>query len=267
MRSTIIILTIVTSIVLFSGCAKETVDGKNALVDLIVEPAGSNCPNGGFNIVSGTDADGNNILDPNEIESSEYVCNGEDGNNGSNALIDMIPEPPGDNCTEGGVMILTGLDSNNNGMLDESEVQKTEYLCNIDEAYNNHDKLLRIPIARHGIPAFSTEWVVSWEPTFSILDFHKDDYVGVDSIVFVPSLSTGDSNNKAIVELYNKTDDEPIENSHIESNSTGYNYHYSKDIYDDLPSKRIELGIRIKSETDGVAVATGLVSYLFIYKH
>lgn len=40
------------------------------------EPAGENCPYGGYKIESGLDNDGDGILDPEEVTQTEYVCNG-----------------------------------------------------------------------------------------------------------------------------------------------------------------------------------------------
>jgi hypothetical protein len=260
-------LLLIALLITFQGCKKNAIDGKNALVDLIVEPVGDNCLNGGFKVISGLDLNDNNIVDIDEIQSSEYVCNGENGSNGLNSLIEMIPEPQGNNCLIGGFKILTGLDQNFNGILDNDEIQQTDYLCNVDSTYNNHDNLLRLVVGRHGIWAFSTEWVISEYPTYDFPAFCKLDYDNVDSIIFVPSMHTNDPGTKCIVELYNKTDGISIENSLIESNMPGYNFHYSRNIYDYLPSNRIDLGIRIKSEHDGVVVYTGIVSYLYIYRH
>jgi hypothetical protein len=260
-------LLLIVSLTIFLGCKKNGVDGKNALVDLIVEPAGENCSNGGFKVVSGMDLNNNNIIDSDEIQTTEYVCNGENGNNGLNSLIDMIPEPQGNNCSNGGFKILTGLDINYNGILDNDEIQKTDYLCNVDSLYNNHDNLLRLVVGRHGVSAYSTDWVISEYPTYNLPDFYKGDYNNVDSIIFVPSMHTNDPSTKCIVELFNITDGLTIENSLVESNMSGYNFHYSMDIYDFLPAKRIDLGVRIKSEHDDIGVTTGIVSYLYIYKH
>jgi len=249
------------------GCVKTGVDGKNALVDLIIEPAGENCSNGGFKVVSGIDLNNNGMIDPDEIQSTEFVCNGENGNNGFNSLIDMIPESPGDNCSNGGFKIVTGLDANQNNILDNDEVQKISFLCNVDSAYNSGDNLVRLIISRHDVSSNDTSWFINTYPTYNFPDFSKEDYNNVDSIIFVPSMHTYDTNTKCIVELYNITDGLSIENSQIESNIPGYNFHYSKNIFDFLPSKRIDLGVRIKSEHYGVGVTTGVASYLYIYKH
>jgi hypothetical protein len=54
------------------------------------------------------------------------------GTNGLNALIKTTTEPSGANCTNGGTKIETGLDANNNGILDLGEVNGTQttYVCN-----------------------------------------------------------------------------------------------------------------------------------------
>ena len=57
---------------------------------------------------------------------------GTDGTNGLNSLITTLIEQPGENCANGGYKIEVGLDDNNNGQLDASEVDATEFLCNGD---------------------------------------------------------------------------------------------------------------------------------------
>ena len=54
-------------------------DGGESLQNLIqtsVESAGTNCTNGGVLIESGIDSNANGSLDPAEVTSSEYICNG-----------------------------------------------------------------------------------------------------------------------------------------------------------------------------------------------
>lgn len=45
-------------------------------------------------------------------------------------LVRVDQEQPGDNCPYGGVAIHTGVDSNSNGALDDSEITATQYVCN-----------------------------------------------------------------------------------------------------------------------------------------
>jgi OmcA/MtrC family decaheme c-type cytochrome len=106
-------------------------DGANTLAKTSVEPAGANCPGGGIKIEVGIDANGNGTLDPSEVSptGTSYVCNGE----GKNSLVATSPETAGANCPYGGTKIETGLDTNNNGTLDTTEVNAnaTTYVCNI----------------------------------------------------------------------------------------------------------------------------------------
>ena len=58
--------------------------------------------------------------------------NGEDGVEGpagTNALIELTEEAPGENCSDGGVAVTSGTDLNGNGELDEDEVSDVYYVC------------------------------------------------------------------------------------------------------------------------------------------
>jgi hypothetical protein len=58
--------------------------------------------------------------------------NGTNGSNGLNALVKTTVEPAGANCVAGGTKVETGLDANNNGVLDLAEINtaQTTYVCN-----------------------------------------------------------------------------------------------------------------------------------------
>jgi OmcA/MtrC family decaheme c-type cytochrome len=101
--------------------------GTTALTSTSPEPAGANCANGGTKVEVGLDTNGNGTLDPSEVTSTSYVCNG-----GTNSLVATSPEPAGANCPFGGTKIETGLDTNNDGILEDSEVNAaaTSYVCN-----------------------------------------------------------------------------------------------------------------------------------------
>ncbi len=103
--------------------------GVSALTRTAAEPAGEQCPFGGIQVEVGTDTNGNGVLDDGEVvaANTSYVCNGE----GTSALVATTAEPAGENCPFGGTVIHTGLDSNNNGALDDTEVDPaaTSYVC------------------------------------------------------------------------------------------------------------------------------------------
>jgi hypothetical protein len=104
-------------------------DGVLALVVTSAEPAGSNCASGGVRIDSGLDYDIDGTLDSGEINSTTYVCNGANGSSGLNTLVSTSAEAAGSNCTNGGIRIDTGVDDNDDGVLDAGEVDATFYVC------------------------------------------------------------------------------------------------------------------------------------------
>ncbi|MER3318961.1 MAG: hypothetical protein RIB79_11780 [Allomuricauda sp.] len=106
-------------------------DGLNSLVSTAPEQPGSNCTNGGFRLDFGLDVNNDGTLDPEEVTSSQFVCN-VDPSNGLTSLINTVIEQPGVNCTNGGYRLDVGLDTNSNGTLDVDEVSTSEYLCNGD---------------------------------------------------------------------------------------------------------------------------------------
>lgn len=126
-------------------------EGAPALVSTQSEPAGSNCPEGGWRILSGTDTNRDSILSEAEIQSTRYLChgtsgsdgsdggNGQDGQDGLYALVRTSSEPSGDNCAAGGVRIDSGLDQNANGVLENHEIQATSYVCNGLDSQDEED--------------------------------------------------------------------------------------------------------------------------------
>ena len=52
-------------------------DGLNSLINTIIEQPGANCANGGFLLEAGQDDNGNGTLDASEVDTSEYLCNGD----------------------------------------------------------------------------------------------------------------------------------------------------------------------------------------------
>lgn len=117
-------------------------DGATSLVRATIEPAGTNCENGGMKIEIGLDTDDNGALDEAEIESTFYTCNGADGSDGSdgsngadgsdglNSMVRVDNEPDGDNCANGGLVIRVGIDSDGSGTLDTDEyIGDPQYIC------------------------------------------------------------------------------------------------------------------------------------------
>ncbi|MCP5326621.1 MAG: hypothetical protein H7A09_09910 [Oceanospirillaceae bacterium] len=111
-------------------------DGENGNTGLsslikINESAVSDCPSGGKTILIGLDTNQNNQLDSSEVTQQETLCNLVlEGADGLNSLINSVTEAAGAQCANGGIKVETGLDLNRDQVLDASEVQATNYVCN-----------------------------------------------------------------------------------------------------------------------------------------
>jgi hypothetical protein len=118
-------------------------DTGHVLVAVTAEAAGANCSNGGQLIQSGLDDNGNDVLDPEEIDAEHYVCNGAPGNNGANgatgdagvdgpaSLVVLTPIAGGQGsaCPDGGQLVEFGLDDDRDGVLDAAEVDGSRAIC------------------------------------------------------------------------------------------------------------------------------------------
>ena len=151
---TLKLIFIFSTIYALSNCTKEGPIGKKSLLDMTPENIGENCPSGGYKIMSGIDLNDNDVLDENEVQTTKYICNGINGINGINgtngtngtngniSLISIVAEPAGSICSSGGLKIISGIDLNNNNILDPSEYQNTQFLCNGNDG--GYDKQIRL---------------------------------------------------------------------------------------------------------------------------
>jgi hypothetical protein len=105
------------------------------LVDIADEPPGANCTAGGTAISVGFDRNGDGTLQAEDVDTVEYVCDGDDGEDGMDGddpapvLVETRPEDPGANCENGGVAIASGLDLDADGVLDPDEITSTSFVC------------------------------------------------------------------------------------------------------------------------------------------
>ena len=132
---------------IFNGCGgskEETPDTPTELNSVAAKKVillnDSRCPNGGVEIFTGVDKNGDGVLQVAERQNSEIVCNGIDGTDGADGtngadgnttLITQTPLSVGSSlCSNGGIEIHTGLDSNRNNILDSSEITGNYPICN-----------------------------------------------------------------------------------------------------------------------------------------
>lgn len=177
-------------------------------------------------------------------------CKKIEGPEGKTSLMNLIVEPGGINCINGGYKIITGIDLNRNGVLDADEVQNTNFICNgINAGYDKEIILLL-----GGFLGSNSGPVV--EP-LELPYFDKTNYVGIDSIILaVENIKTSDYFFNDIIgsgtfELYNMTNNSVIANSSIVSDDIPENTSkYSGNLYKYLPNNKIKLGIRITSGGD-----------------
>ncbi len=103
--------------------------------------ADSICTEGGAEIYIGNDLNSNGYLDEDEVTSSTKVCHGKEGLSGpqgnpgtalqsdSSRLEIEELEIGSITCPMGGILIHSGLDTNDDGQLNQEEIQSSEALC------------------------------------------------------------------------------------------------------------------------------------------
>ena len=100
-------------------------DGLNVLVETGPITTSPQCPQGGIEIKTGQDDDASGVLSEAEVDSSQWICEGND------SLISAEPlaEDPAV-CATGGVLVRVGRDLDASGVLDNTEVTGQQAICN-----------------------------------------------------------------------------------------------------------------------------------------
>ena len=82
-----------------------------------------------------------------QADQTQYICNGANGQNGQDgrdgqdghiALV-MSSDEVGDHCSNGGIRLDFGLDTNDNGLLDHEEILSFHYICNGSNGLDGQD--------------------------------------------------------------------------------------------------------------------------------
>lgn len=245
---------------------EEGSSGLNSLINMSEEPAGENCISGGIKVETGQDADNDGILSVTEIQSVQFVCQGEVNSSGLSTLIKIDEELVGENCMSGGIKIEAGLDTNSNGVLDENEVQSIQFVCN--GSLQKETRFLLGSAHSYIVEPASTTPLISESQLFL---FDISNYPGVDSIVYVvTNFETERITDNAYVEgngfleLYDLTNDHSIANSTIKSDNQ--DRIISPNLIESFPNEAIDIGFRIYSENDEFLTRTGNI-YLILYRN
>ena len=134
------------------------IDGKNALIRVT---SSITCSSGGYSFEIGQDINYDGILEVSEVEVNVDICNGStnsnsngqqgsqgppgvngtdgapgpqgppgvNGTDGKNVIILTYNESQGSNCYNGGVRIDAGIDDNDDGILQNIEIDTSQYVC------------------------------------------------------------------------------------------------------------------------------------------
>lgn len=233
--------------------------GLNSLVSTIIEPIGTNCEFGGLKVQTGIDNNANGTLDSNEVLKTDFVCSIA----GKNSLINMVTESAGTTCANGGIKVDSGIDNNNDGVLNEDEITISRFICNgVDGGF---DEQIRLVIyGSENSAACSRNTLMAGD----LIAFDKRKWNGVDSIVFVPRIYSEFAISNASAALYDQTNNEVILNSTLSTNNTDQQpeHLFSENIYDDLPEAEVDLQIQLSTENSGSNVCITGKSYLLLYR-
>jgi len=139
--SGLLLAVFLVTLTMSAGC-KKGVDapdlsklGPSSAATSTILPVGSpTCTGGGIGIYTGSDSNGNGVLEASEILKGTPVCDPMTDAVKPGGLVSLVmiaSEPTGTvHCPAGGLKVLSGADANKNGVLDADEVVFTEYLCN-----------------------------------------------------------------------------------------------------------------------------------------
>lgn len=111
-----------------SATVSDGTDGLNALIETVTLAPGADCEAGGVTVYVGIDEDRDGVLDAEEIQSSEIICQGV-------ASLLQTREASSAECPFGGVAIEIGKDTGsgagtaNDGILQADEIESVSLVC------------------------------------------------------------------------------------------------------------------------------------------
>lgn len=199
--------------------------------------------------------------------------NGTDGLEGKKSLVDFVTEPKGENCSFGGLKIMSGIDVNNNNILEISEIQNTKFVCNgVDGAYDKQITLKLFDVISSTDYGDPIEKIIKNYSTGygGIVKFNIDNYINIDSATLVAyDITTRWGASSQVIpgtiklELYDSKNSKVIAGSEIISGEipSGTSV-FSKNFVKNLPHEDIELGIKITKSSNFFASTNQVVLIL-----
>ncbi|AXT56119.1 hypothetical protein SAMN04487910_3350 [Aquimarina amphilecti] len=177
-------------------------------------------------------------------------CEPEDGENGVsglNSLTVFSKEDSGSNCQYGGIKIELGLDVNSNFVLETNEIETTKFVCGgIDDPISKETRII-LHNNNGGASGTSGNYINTYP---AIIKFDKRNWSKLRSVVYTASIKSDNSNNSAIVELYDATNFRTISNSVLATRNTEYENVISNNLVESLPEEEINIYLRLRSENN-----------------
>ncbi len=218
--------------------------GAEVIFSSTAEPAGTNCELGGLRIDAGHDDDGDDILDAEEVDWTDYVCSFD------HSLTIVTDIAPSQDCPGGGIQVDNGVDANGDGALTGSEIQTSRTICNgVD---GNVDEEIRF-IFPAGRDDLGTDQAIGlYYVTNEFVDFDISNYPGVQSAVFRAYLRTSNGFVPANVQLYDGLNDNFIDNTLLSTSNMSYDSQETgANFIGDFPTGTFNLGIVVWPDEDG----------------
>ncbi|MDA8551520.1 hypothetical protein N9K65_05935, partial [Candidatus Poseidoniales archaeon] len=140
-------------------------NGGDGISTLIRVLSSTSCTTDGNTFEIGSDSNSDGVLDASEVGITVDICNGsqgpegpagadgDDGADALNALVSSSPEASGNNCANGGTRIDVGVDDNADGVLDATEIDQTQYVCNGGSSNNTMLTSISSPLSNMGCDA------------------------------------------------------------------------------------------------------------------
>ncbi len=102
---------------------------------------------------NGPESDQNTMTPPKSVASE---VTGDKSTSAAPLVFSERAEPAGKNCPNAGVALLSGPDTNRNGVLDSTEITATQYVCNGTDGHDGKDSLIKTTSVAKGSTACPT---------------------------------------------------------------------------------------------------------------